>query len=144
VEHNPYQTPKTDLNIASDKRPKSITVISWLLIVLALISLVVSTVTLNMPMTKALMAKSPVPLSIQYIMLYAGLLTTVICGAFMLKGKNWARLLYTTWGLVSFIFSLATTPVKATLIPSLVVFAIILFFLFRPRANEYFKQTEKK
>lgn len=106
------------------------------------ISLVTSTISLNNPMAKELMAKSPIPANIQYVMMYAGLLVMLLSGVAMLKRQNWARLLYVGWGIIGFIIGIATSPMKAAMIPGLIIFLVIVFFLFRPKANEYFKATE--
>jgi hypothetical protein len=53
------------------------------------ISLITSTVNLNNPMAKSLL---PIPL--QYVMLYVGLFITIVAGIAMLKGQNWARFLH--------------------------------------------------
>jgi hypothetical protein len=119
-------------------RPTSVTVIAWILIVLGALSLVVSVFTIQNPMTQELMAKSPIPVSVQYLMLFAGLLISIVSGIFMLKGANWARMLYVIWGAIGFLVSLFTTPAKLMIIPGLVVYAIIVFFLFRPKASAYF------
>lgn len=84
------------------------------------------------------MAKSPVPIPVQFIMLYVGLTVMLVCGIGMLKGKNWARLLYVIWSAVGLVIGLATSPMKAMLIPGLLVVLIFVFFLFRPNANRYF------
>ncbi len=125
-----------------NQRPKSITVICWILIAMGGISLISSTLSLNNPATQELMSKSSIPISIQYIMMYAGLLVTLVCSVAMLKGQNWARLLYVGWSTIGFIIGIATSPLKAFMIPGIIVFLIIAFFLFRPKANEYFKATE--
>jgi len=124
------------------KRPTSITVIAWILIVMSGISLITSTISLNNPMAKELMSRSSIPIPIQYAMMYVGLLITLISGIAMLKGQNWARLLYVIWSIIGFVFGIATSPMKAAMIPGFVVFLIIAFFLFRPKANEYFAGTE--
>jgi hypothetical protein len=125
-----------------NQRPKSITVVCWILIIMGAISLVTSTISLNNPMAKELMAKSPIPANIQYVMMYAGLLVMLLSGVAMLKRQNWARLLYVGWGIIGFIIGIATSPMKAAMIPGLIIFLVIVFFLFRPKANEYFKATE--
>jgi hypothetical protein len=56
----------------------------------------------------------------------------------MLQGQNWARLLYVVWSAVGFVIGIVTSPIKAAMIPGLVVFVVMAFFLFRPKANEYF------
>ena len=65
-------------------RPTSITVIAWILILLGGISLVTMTLVLNSgmidklmidnPAAGELMSKSPIPIPVQYAMIYAGLL----------------------------------------------------------------------
>jgi hypothetical protein len=120
------------------KRPTSISVIAWILIVVAIISLISSAISLNNPMAKALMAKSLLPISLQYVMLYAGLIVQIVSAIAMLKGQNWARFLYVIWSVIGSIIGIATSPMKAAMIPGIVIFIVIAFFLFRPKANEYF------
>ncbi len=143
---NPYKTPKASLAIKQkknseqkNKRPTSITVISWLLIVGGGISLTSNTLTLNNPMVQDLMSKNPMPISMQYTMLYVGLLITIVCGIAMLKRQNWARLLYVGWGIFGSLVGVATSPMKLMMIPGIIGFLIFVFFLFRPKANKYFK-----
>ena len=121
-----------------NKRPTSIAIVGWVLIVLGGISLITSSLSLNNPMAKELMSRSPIPITIQYVMMFAGLIVTFVSGIAILKGKNWARLLYVIWSAVGLIIGIATSPMKSALIPGIVVFVIIAFFLFRPKANEYF------
>jgi cytochrome b561 len=97
---------------------------------------------INNPMTKKLMAMSPLPVSLQYVMLYAGLWIVIVSGIFMLQGKNWARFLYVIWCSIGAVVEIITSPMKAAMVPGLVVFAIIVFFLFRPKANAYFAPRE--
>jgi hypothetical protein len=125
-------------------RPTSITVVSWILIVIGLVSLVASTASLDNPMTKELMSRSPIPIPLQYIMMYFGLLAQIASGFAMLKRKNWGRLLYPIWGAIGLVIGLITSPIKLMLIPGVVFFAVVVFFLFRPNANEYFKLSDTK
>ena len=122
------------------KRPTSITVISWILIVISVLNLVTSTVNINNPMVRELMAKSPLPISVQFAMLYIGLAVTLICGVAMLGGHNWGRWLYVIWSVIGMIVGFATSPMKAMMIPGLLVFLIVAFFLFQPNATLYFTQ----
>ena len=82
------------------------------------------------------MSKSPIPLPVQYVMSYAGMLIQLISGIGMLCGRNWARLLYVIWSIVGFVVGIATVSMKLALIPGFIVFLIIAFF--RPEVNEYF------
>lgn len=104
--------------------------------------MVSSTVSLNISMVRELMAKSPVPILLQFVMIYVGLLITIVSGIAMLKGQTWARLLYVGWSIIGSVVGVLTSPMKAAMIPGLVVFAVITFFLFRPKANEYFSKRE--
>lgn len=123
------------------ERPKSITVIAWFLIVTGVISVFTSLTSLNNPMVKELMAKSPLPVSLQYAMMFVGLAVTIASGMGMLKGQGWARLLYVVWGVFGLLVGLVTSPMKAAMIPGLVVFAIIVFFLYRPASTQYFTKA---
>lgn len=145
-ETNPYRTPSANLvkkqqnsTGQENQRPTSITVVSWILIVTGGLTLITSTFSLMSPITQDIMSKSPIPISIQYIMLYVGLLITLGCGIAMLKRQNWARLLYVGWSIFGFIIGIATSPMKIMIIPGILIFLIYAFFLFRPKANEYFK-----
>ena len=123
------------------ERPKSVTVIAWFLIVTGVISTFTSLSSLNNPMVKELMSKSPLPISLQYAMMYIGLAITVLNGIGMLKGQGWARLLYVVWGVFGSLVGLVTSPMKVAMIPGLVIFAIIVFFLYQPAATQYFTKT---
>jgi hypothetical protein len=120
------------------KRPTSVTVIAWIILVCSVFALFGSIFTINNPMARELMAKSPVPLSAQYVITFAGLLISIVSGIFMLKGANWARMLYIIWGAIGFVFALGTSPAKLMLIPGFLVYAIFVFFLLRPKASAYF------
>jgi len=128
------------------KRPTSVSVIAWILIVMSGISLVTSTFTLNNPIAREtateIMAKSLIPIPLQFVMLYAGLLITVVSGIAMLKRQNWARLLYVFWGAMGFMISVLTSPMKPMMIPGIIFFLVVAFFLFRPKANEYFSTRD--
>ena len=120
------------------KRPTSVSVIAWILVVTSGISLITSTVMLNDPMAKEQMSKSLLPIPLQYVMLYVGPLITLVAGLAMHKGQNWARFLYVVWGAIGCVIVFLTSPMIAGMIAGLIVFAVITFFLFRPKANEYF------
>ena len=123
------------------KRPISITVIAWFLIVGGVIMLITSSATLNNPMVKEIMARTPVPISVQYAMTYINILVGVAAGIGMLKKQNWARFLYVIWGAIQLLYVLFTSPMKMAFILSLLSLAIIVFFLFRPVANRYFSKA---
>jgi len=73
------------------KRPTSVSVISWFLIVSGVVTLLIGWVGMSNPMAQEAMAMNPLPLSAQYVMMFAGLVVTLVCGIGMLKGMNWSR-----------------------------------------------------
>ena len=124
-------------------RPTSVTVVAWILIAIGGISLIATTYMLDNPVARDLMSKSPIPITVQYAMTYIGLLITLVSGIAMLRQKNWGRWLYVIGTAVGFLIGIATSPAKEAMIPGFVVFIVVTFFLFRPRANEYFSNAER-
>ena len=123
------------------KRPKSVTVIVWFVIVTGVISVFTTLSSLNNPIVKELMSKSPLPASLQYALTCIGLAIRVISGIGMLKGQGWARLLYVVWGVFGFLIGLLTSPMKVAMIPGFVIFVITVFFLYRPASTQYFTKA---
>jgi hypothetical protein len=96
------------------------------------------------PHVVELMNKSPFPISVQYALMWLGALVTSGSGVMMLYRQNWARQLYVGWSILGIIIGLTTSPIKIMMLPGVVVFAIIAFFLFRPAANGYFADVSGK
>jgi hypothetical protein len=71
-----------------NKRPLSVSIIAWLLIVFAVLSAVTIPFTLMNPMAQELMAKCMVSVPVQYFMMFAGLLISIVTGVFMLKRRE--------------------------------------------------------
>lgn len=123
-----------------NKRPASVTFISWFFIVTGAFSLLTSFTSMNNPLVLELMAKSPLPVPAQFVMMYVGLAISITSGIFMLRGANWARFLYIIWGAIGLLIGLATSPAKLMLIPGIIVYGIIVFFLLRPNADAFFSR----
>ena len=127
-------------------RPTSITVIAWILIARGGISVITTTLmidtVMNDPAARELLNKSPVPIPVQYAMTYVGLLAMLVSGVAMLKGQNWGRWLYVVGTALGFLIGILTSPIKEAMIPGFVVFVVVTFFLFRPKANKYFSDQE--
>lgn len=122
-------------------RPLSVAIIGWVLLVFGLYLLIVNLLTFNNSEIKDMMANSPMPMALQYALMYCGTLILIISGIGILKGKNWARWLYTIWGIIGIIISVVTTPINMMMIPGVLFFLIIVFFLFRRKANEFFSKN---
>jgi hypothetical protein len=127
------------------ERPRSVTVIGWILIVMGGVSGIQTTVGLSDPKTKELMSRFLMPIFISYTVSYLGLFVSLLCGIGMLKARNWARFLYVIWGAISLVITYVnwgTLPGKIVLLPPLMFFLVITLSLFNPKVNEYFTGTE--
>ncbi len=121
-----------------NKRPLSITFIAWFLIVTGTFSALVMLISRNNPVFLEELAKNPIPVPIQLAIAFLGLAISIFSSIFMLRGANWSRFLYVGWCVISILITLVTSPAKATAIPGIIIFGIIVFFLFQPKANEFF------
>lgn len=124
-------------------RPISIAIISWFLIVTAFISLVASVWAYGNPDVVKMMEMNVLPVSVQYTLTAVGVVLSILCGVLMLKARQSGRTVYVGWTLLSLAIGLFTAPAKMMLLPGLIFFLIIAFFLFRPKANEYFSQGQE-
>ena len=124
------------------RRPTSITIIAWLLITSGAISVVPTVVAMNNSAPVELMPQNHLPVPILHVMSFAQIAVVTISGIAMLNGRNWSRFLYVIWSIFEFIVVIATSPMKMMMVPGLVFFILIAFFLFRPAATEYFLSEE--
>jgi hypothetical protein len=117
-----------------DKRPRSITVISWIFIALGTIGFLASL----LPYLDIPPAQRIVEFKAHWIVYLARILA-VVSGVFMLYGFNWARWLLVVWMGFHIILSILHSPLQ--LLMHAVIFAVILYFLFRQTASTYFQGT---
>lgn len=122
--------------------PKSITIISWFLIITNVIAIASIVLTHDNPEVIKMMELSAIPITIQYILMVVGIVITISAAVLMLKAKKAGRTMYIGWTIISLIIGIFTFPAKTMMIPGLVFFLIISFFLFRPKANEYFSNDQ--
>lgn len=122
------------------ERPKSVTVIAWIIIITSIVAIPMFLVNLNDPKFKEALSKQTFPMSILYIQLGIEVLVRLASGIGMLKAQDWSRYLYLTWGLLGLILATFTFSYKTAVIPSIIVLGLIAFFLYRPAANQYFTQ----
>ncbi len=112
------------------KRPHAITVIGWLFIAAGIVGLSYHATEFN--------ARRPLHSDFLWVCLIR--LLAILCGVFLLRGRNWAR-----WGLVVWLgyhvmLSLLHTPFG--LLVHSVLFAVVLYFLFYPPASTYFQSAK--
>ena len=124
------------------KRPTSLTVIAWILIVSDTVGMVTNTILINDPKTLEIKHKILLSITSQNIKEYLGCLVVIISGVAMLRRYGWSRFLYIGWFIIVLVLEMAISPMKTMMIPSTVVFLVIVFFLFRPKVNDYFSPLE--
>lgn len=105
-----------------NKRPRSITVISWIFIAVGVIALLYHLL-------------PPVEGGLVWVCVVR--ILAVLCGVFMLHGFNWARWLLLVWIAYHVILSVFHSPFELAVHGLL--FAVIAYFLFRPKASVYFR-----
>jgi hypothetical protein len=121
-----------------EKRPVSLTIIAWLLIVFAVLGLIgVATMKSNPQMLK-MIDEMHVSLLFEQVWGVIGAVITLVCAYGIFKGQPWSRVLYVAWGIVSLVVGFYTTPMKAVLVISLIILIVFAIFLFSARANEWF------
>lgn len=120
------------------KRPTSLTIIGWFLIVIAGFTLVSQLTQQDNPALRQVLAESPLPAWFHLAFAILGCVAYAASGYGILKGLNWSRFLYVGWSVLATLFGFLTTPFTAILLFSLIFVLVIAFFLFRPAANEWF------
>jgi len=108
-------------------RPRSLTLISWLFVTAGVIGLAYHATEFK--------AWRPFEYDLVWVCLVR--LLAILCGVFMLRGSNWARWLLVVWMGYHIVLSVLHSPLQ--LFVHSLLFAVILYFLFRPQASAYFR-----
>jgi formate hydrogenlyase subunit 3/multisubunit Na+/H+ antiporter MnhD subunit len=109
------------------KRPHSITIIGWLFLVVGVVGLAYHATEFN--------AQHPFDYELVWVCFVR--LLAILCGVFILRGSNRARWLLVVWLGYHVALSVLHTPFELAVHGLL--FAVILFFLFRAPASAYFR-----
>ena len=121
-----------------EKRPLSLTIIAWFLIVLTLFGLVgVATMGSNAAAMKAL---DVMHMSLRFEQAWGvlGAIVNLACAYGILKGQPWSRVLYVVWGIIGLVVGFYISPMKYVLVLSLIFLIVISIFLFSAKANDWF------
>ena len=120
-----------------NKRPPSVTLISWVFIALGVIPIVIN---LLPPIGEAAaqhLAEARPQHPVQDVLIAAVRLLAVLGGTFMLRGANWARWLLLAWVgfhiYVGFLHSVFAGLVHGGL------FSVMAYCLFRLQVTDYFR-----
>ena len=63
---------------------------------------------------------------------------SIIAGIGILRGANWGRLIFAIWNPISMVIGLATSPVPAMILPGLVMYGVVMYFLYRHPSSAFF------
>jgi hypothetical protein len=112
-----------------EKRPRSIIVISFLFILLGTLTLIHAAWDLANTQQRLTNLQN-------HWMIYLSAVAAIVGGAFLLRGRNWARWLLVMW--MGFHIVVGALHGMLPLLTHVVIFSVILFFLFRRPASSYF------
>jgi len=115
-------------------RPLSITLIAWLFLIFGSIALLSGLLPLAGTNKAQLLAEFKT-----HWMVHLSRFAQIVAGLFMLRGHNWARWLMVAW--IAFHIVVGALHGWVQLLTHVLIFSVILFFLFRPRANEFFARS---
>ncbi|RQV05570.1 hypothetical protein DF047_20070 [Burkholderia cenocepacia] len=125
------------------KRPISLTILAWIIIVTNAITCVYTPFSIGMPTTQALLSHYLLPVWATFGIGMIIEAAHVVIGIAILKGREWSRKAYIVTFVFGIGFSLINMPASmlAVLIPGVLLFAVFVYLLFRRPATAYFRQT---
>ena len=121
-----------------EKRPLSLTIIAWILIVLSLLALVGTFTMASNPAMVKMVQQMHIPLIVEQAWTVLGVIINLIVAYGIFKGQPWSRVLYVVWGVIGLAAGFFITPQKAVLVLSLIILVVISIFLFSEKANGWF------
>lgn len=114
-----------------EQRPRSVTIISWIFIIFGSIALLSGLLPLRQITSAQLGAEIK-----SHWMVHLSRILAIVAGLFMLRGRNWARWLLVVWILFHVVLSALHSLTQLLLHAA--IFTLILYFLFRRDASDYF------
>jgi len=126
------------------KRPISVTIIAWLLTIAGCMSLLVIPLTLIMSESREAIVQQGISITRYIISGFVGIIICFFAGIGMLKGHNWARLLYLLVTPIAAIINITIglssgVDPNGKMIFGIVGYIVVLIFLTRPKVVTYFK-----
>ena len=125
-------------NLHVVKRPVSVAISCWFLVLSSLLSLASAYLGRNDPAMQAWMTDGVIPAEVQYAILLFSQGLTLVTALAMLQRQRGARTVYLVWGVIDIALSLATVPLKMNVLPGALTFAVICAFLYSPKSNAWF------
>ena len=122
-----------------EKRPTSLTVIAWLIIVLSLLSVALVFAMSSNPQMVAAAQQMHMSMGLLQGWSVLGTIVNLACAYGILKGLPWSRVLYVVWGIIGLVFNAYTLPSKGGVVFGLIVLVVISVFLWTNSANDWFQ-----
>lgn len=120
-----------------NKRPPTITVISWIFIVFGSIALLTGL----LPNANTTAPQRIAELKGHWYV-HVSRMVMILSGVFMLYGFNWARWLIVAWLVFHVIIGLLHGSLQ--LLMHSLLFVVVVYFLFRPSSSAYFRDARAK
>jgi len=111
-----------------NKRPLSVTLISWLFIAAGVVGIVYHAGELK-----------EITMRPEVMGILAVRLLAIVGGLFSLNGANWARWLLLAWIILHVIISIFHTTAELAMHTILMI--VVILALFHPKANAYFRRS---
>lgn len=121
-----------------EKRPLSLTIIGWFLVLSGLFGLYSVLTMGSNELAMRMLEQMHVSLRLQQAMGVIGCAIGLVCAYGIFKGLPWSRVLYVGWSVVSLVISVFTSPFKSVIILGVLYLIVIGYFLFRPAADRWF------
>lgn len=126
------------------KRPRALTNVGSLLVVLGTISLLLVLVMPFVPLPARSATGALLPHRVTQVLEGISALVNVVAGVAILRGCDWGRKLYVAVALAGLAIGLANGPTVVAVIPAAVVVLAFTFFLFRSEASTYFHRSAER
>jgi hypothetical protein len=121
-----------------EKRPLSLTIIAWFLLITALFSLYNVLTMGSNEMAMRMLEQMHTSLRFQQILGIIGSVIALASAYGIFKGLPWSRVLYVGWSIIGLGIAFFTSPMRSVVIMSVVFVLVVVFFLFRPVADRWF------
>ena len=121
------------------KRPLSLTIIAWLLIVFSIIGIASIFMIGSNPAAMKMMEQMPVSLEFQKAWAVVGTIINLAVAYGIFKGLPWSRVLYLVWGIIGLVVGFYISPMKASVVIGLILLVVICGFLWTNTANDWFQ-----
>lgn len=121
-----------------EKRPLSLTIIAWFLVLFSLLGLYGVITMGSNTMAVKMINQMGIPLLFEQVWGALGAVVSLTCAYGIFKGQPWSRVLYVVWGIIGLIVGFFVSPIKAVLVLSLILLVVISIFLFSDKANDWF------